>query len=78
MLPIHLTETELLNNSPLLHTYPPVSCRNTNPIHTEVRFVSLKDKLWTNFISFSLDMLTRSPPNPIHPLKAVDQANLRG
>ena len=68
---------EPLNDSPLFHTYPPFWCRYANPIQTEVRFASLKAVSWTNFFSFSFDMLTRSPPNPKHPLTAVDQANLR-
>ena len=72
------TETEMSNDSPLFHTYPPFWCRYANPIQTEVRFASLKAMSWTNFISFSFDMLTRSPPNPKHPLTAVDQAKLRG
>ena len=74
----HWTEAEMLNDSPLFHTYPPVWCRYTNPSQTEVGFASLKVKLWTKSISFSFDMLTRSPPSPKHPLKAVDQAKLRG
>ena len=78
MLPSHWTEKELLNDSPLFHTYPPFWCRYANPIQTEVRFASLKAMSWTNFISFSFDILTRSPSNPKHPLEAVDQANFRG